>query len=81
VTYSSSVVAAAAVAVGAVVVVVVVVVVPPFGKNGCISVNFGRTSTLTCTVKRCSNWHALQNEMKPCNSLYSTYTSFSFPKE
>jgi len=64
---SSAAAAAAAVAVGA---VVVAVVVSAFGKNGCISVNFGRTSTLTCTVKRCSNWHALQNEMKPCNSLY-----------
>ena len=45
--YSSS--AAAAVAVGAVVVVLlVVVVVRPFGKNGCMSVNFGRTSSLKC---------------------------------
>jgi len=49
VNYSSS--AAAAVAVGAVI-VVVVVVISPFGTNDCMSVNFGRTSSLKCTTKK-----------------------------
>jgi hypothetical protein len=64
---------AVALAVGAVVVVMVVFVVSPFGKNGSVSVNFGRTSSPTCSVKRCCNWRAFQHEIKPCNSLIAIY--------
>jgi hypothetical protein len=51
----------------------VVFVVSPVDKNGCVSVNFGRTSSPTCSVKRCANWRAFQHEMKPCNSLIAIY--------